>query len=173
MLQKATEDDLNNLLEAWEKICSKHGDEGTIFANDITQKVSSLLLNISKPEFFAYVIKNDSDEFVALLDIMHALPKSNVSWLKLFDMTITPNYILGSGNFEAFIDALSESIMMPIELLFGNDHGNAKEIKVYGRTENMVELFKATEKNEAIQNKLDTIDLVCLQEGKWLIFRKK
>jgi len=172
MLTKATESDLEKLRTEWTDICSNFGDEGSVLANDINAKVDSLVKEISQPNYFAYVIK-DGDKFDALLNVVHALPKSNVSWLKIFDMLITPEYILGDGNFTALIDTLAASIIEPIELIFSEEHGNAKEIKTYARTESMIKLFKSLENNKIIQEKLGKINLVCLQQGNWLIFRKK
>jgi RNAse (barnase) inhibitor barstar len=172
MLSKATKTDLEKLKIEWTAICSNYGDEGSVLANDINAKIDSLIKEISQANYFAYVIK-DGEKFDALLNVVHALPKSDVSWLKIFDMLMTPEYILGDGNLSALIDTLAASIIEPIELIFGDEHGNAREIKTYARTENMVKLFKSLENNKLIQEKLGNIGLVCLQEGNWLIFRKK
>ncbi len=173
MISKATEEDLKKLLLEWQSICSSYGDEGTVFASDIKAKIESLINEISQPNFFAYIIKDREElKVVALLNVVHALPKSDFSWLKIFDMFITPEYVLGDGNVDGFKDALVSSIIEPITLLFGEEHGNAKEVKTYGRTDNMIKLFKSFSENSHASEKLKEINMCCLQEGNWLIFRK-
>lgn len=174
MLEIAKKEDLQELSEHWKVICSKHGDEGIVFANDLRGKISSLISELSSPEFFAYVIKNKDGEYIALLDVIHALPKTAISWLKIFDMTMTPAYTLGDGNLKALGSALAEAIVIsPISLLFGEDHNNAKEVKIFGRTKSMINLYKEISNNEEIQKNILALDIVCSQEGQWLKFRKK
>ena len=174
MLNNATREELENLLESWLKICEDQGDEGSVFAQDIDDKIKRLINDIKKEEFFAYILHDeDSKECVALLDVIRALPRSDVGWLKIFDMTITPKCTLNGGNDDEIVKALQSVFMESLKLLISIECEDIREIKIIARNEITIELFKNIANNNTLKKELNNIDVVIFFTSKWLILRKK
>jgi len=172
MLHNASEEDLNTLLDTWTEAANSYGDEGVVFANDISGKISSLKKDIVEPNNFAYIFKNENDEAKAFLSIIHALPNSDVSWLKMLDLDLHPDLALGDIDLEQAGQTIFGSIFEPISLMFG-EHDAAKELKIYGRTEGMRRLFNSIVKDQNLKKALTSSDILCSKSGNWLVFRKK
>lgn len=172
MLENAKESELKNLLKQWQSICASGGDEGIVFANDLEDKIDGLIKDIKKPDFFAYILK-DEDQAIALLDIIHALPKSEVSWLKVFDMTITPKCTLGGGKEAEIIDTLTKVFMESLYLLLEEKNEEIKEIKIYARNSIASKLFKSIADHPILTKDLGGLGVRIFFFGKWLVLRKK
>lgn len=172
MLHNASKKDLDKLLTTWVEAAKSYGDEGVVFANDISGKISSLQKDIAEPNNFAYIFKDEEGEARAFLSIIHALPNSDVSWLKMLDLDLHPDLALGEINIERAGKTLFGSIFEPITLMF-DEHKAAKELKIYGRTEGMRRLFDTIVKDKTLQDALGASDILVLKGGNWLVFRKK
>jgi len=145
----ATEKELVELRDEWSVICENKGDEGAVFAQDVNNKVERLIRDIKQKEFLAYTLKNDNGEFIALLDVIHALPNTDIGWLKIFDMTITPKCTLSGGNETEIKRVLRNVFVEALKLL----------------------LDKASDVN--LKETLSKINVVILFQAKWLVLRKK
>lgn len=172
MLQKASSPDLDAILLEWSDSTLPYGDEGIVYANDIKEKIESLQKSIVEPNNFAYIFKNQDGQSRALLSIIHALPKSDVSWLKFLDLDLHPDLVLGDFDFSESTMAIYESIFDSIDLLF-KDYTVAKELKIFGRTPTMVKVFNHIARSKVLKGALDNADIICSISGKWIIFRKK
>ena len=166
MLESATEEDLNSLLNNWLKICEGQGDEGAVFAQDIE--------DIQKEEFFAYILSDEEGkECVALLDIIRALPHSDVGWLKIFDMTITPRCTLNGGDYGEIANALQSVFMESLKLLLNEKYKDIKEIKIFARNEITKKLFEDIVNDVELMKELNNTNVVMFFKAKWLTLRKK
>lgn len=174
MLKSATEEDLNNLLNNWLKICEGQGDEGAVFAQDIEDKIKGLIKDIQKEEFFAYILSDEEGkECVALLDIIRALPHSDVGWLKIFDMTITPRCTLNGGDYGEIANALQSVFMESLKLLLNEKYKDIKEIKIFARNEITKKLFEDIVNYVELMEELNNNNVVMFFKAKWLTLRKK
>jgi hypothetical protein len=176
MLKNATKEELNSLLKDWLKICESQGDEGVVFAQDIEDKIKGLIEDIQKEEFFAYILSDEESkekECVALLDVIRALPHSDVGWLKIFDMTITPKCTLNGGNYEEIAKALQSVFMESLRLLMNEKYKDIKEIKIFARNEITKKLFEDIVIDVDLIEELSGIGVVMFFKAKWLILRKK
>jgi len=171
MLEKASVSDLELLLTSWQNSAQAYGDEGIVFASDIETKIQVLKKNISEPNSFAYLFKDEQKEIRALLSIIHAGTNCKVSWLKMLDLDIHPDFALGEIPIKEAANAIFSSIFEPISLLF-DEHKEAKELKIYGRTDGMHELFSKMVKDKTLQETLAKADILCSRNGSWLVFRK-
>lgn len=172
MLKKTTAGDLDAILEDWSELTLPYGDEGAVYANDLNEKIAQLKKSISEPNNYAYVFENEEGKTKALLSIIHALPKSDTPWLKLLDLDLHPDLVLGDFNVHEAAEAVSFSIFDSIDLLF-NDYNSAKELKIYGRTDNMIKTFDRIVKSKALNNIFEKADILCTRSSRWLVFRKK
>lgn len=174
MLKSATEEDLNSLLNNWLKICEGQGDEGAVFAQDIEDKIKGLIKDIQKEEFFAYILSDEEGkECVALLDIIRALPHSDVGWLKIFDMTITPRCTLNGGDYGEIANALQSVFMESLKLLLNEKYKDIKEIKIFARNEITKKLFEDIVNYVELMKELNNNNVVMFFKAKWLTLRKK
>lgn len=174
MLKSATEEDLNSLLNNWLKICEGQGDEGAVFAQDIEDKIKGLIEDIQKEEFFAYILSDEEGkECVALLDIIRALPHSDVGWLKIFDMTITPRCTLNGGDYGEIANALQSVFMESLKLLLNEKYKDIKEIKIFARNEITKKLFEDIVNDVELMEELNNTNVVMFFKAKWLTLRKK
>ena len=176
MLKNATKEELNSLLKDWLKICESQGDEGVVFAQDIEDKIKGLIEDIQKEEFFAYILSDEESkekECVALLDVIRALQHSDVGWLKIFDMTITPKCTLNGGNYEEIAKALQSVFMESLRLLMNEKYKDIKEIKIFARNEITKKLFEDIVIDVDLIEELSGIGVVMFFKAKWLILRKK
>jgi len=174
MLESATKEDLNSLLNNWLKICEGQGDEGAVFAQDIEDKIKGLIEDIQKEEFFAYILSDEEGkECVALLDIIRALPHSGVGWLKIFDMTITPRCTLNGGDYGEIANALQSVFMESLKLLLNEKYKDIKEIKIFARNEITKKLFEDIVNDVELMEELNNNNVVMFFKAKWLTLRKK
>ena len=171
MLEKATKEDLNTLKSKWSKDALIYGDNGAIYANDIMLKIDFLTQQIEKEkDSFVYIFK-DNDKPKAILYIIHALPNSESSWLKLLDLDVAPEVVFGELSTKETAYLISDSIFESMQLLF-NEHKEAKELKIYSRTEEMANFFSLIAKDKTFQKDLKDGDISCHISNQWLIFRK-
>ena len=174
MLESATKEDLNSLLNNWLKICEGQGDEGAVLAQDIEDKIKGLIEDIQKEEFFAYILSDEEGkECVALLDIIRALPHSGVGWLKIFDMTITPRCTLNGGDYGEIANALQSVFMESLKLLLNEKYKDIKEIKIFARNEITKKLFEDIVNDVELMEELNNNNVVMFFKAKWLTLRKK
>jgi hypothetical protein len=172
MLTKANASDLQTILNDWSSAALPYGDEGTVYANDLTEKINTLQKNIVDPDNYAYIFQAEDSSSKALLSIIHALPNSNASWIKLLDLDLHPDLVLGEFNHDDVALALGQSIFDSIKLLF-QDYATAKELKIYGRTDHMIKTFDRLVKNKTLMKILEQADIICSRNNRWLYFRKK
>lgn len=171
MLKKVKDSDLDTILQSWSQSTLPYGDEGVVYANDLSEKIATLKKSILDPNNYAYIFVDEYNKSKALLSIFHALPKSDAPWLKLLDLDLHPDLVLGDFNIHEAAEALSFSIFDSINLLF-DDYKMAKELKIYGRTENMIKTFDSIAKSKALNNIFGQAGIVCTRSNKWLVFRK-
>ncbi|MDD2267447.1 hypothetical protein [Sulfuricurvum sp.] len=171
MLHKATVSDLDALLSDWSESTLPYGDEGTVYANDLYEKVGALKKSIAEPDNHAYIFKLVDGRSRALLSIIHAMPRSSAPWIKLLDLDLHPDLVLGDFNHDDVAVALGSSIFDSMALLFA-DYAMAKELKIYGRTESMIKTFDRLVKNKALMDILAETDIICSRNKHWLYFRK-
>lgn len=168
----ATDKELLELSEEWTLICENEGDEGAVFAQDVGNKVEKLIKDIDQKEFLAYILKDNNGEFIALLDVIHALPNTDIGWLKIFDMTITPKCTLGGGNEKEIKRVLRNVFVEALQLLLDKNN-DVKEIKIYARNDIAKELFGDIASDTNLKETLSQINVVILFQAKWLVLRKK
>ncbi|WP_297964105.1 hypothetical protein [uncultured Campylobacter sp.] len=168
----ATEKELVELRDEWSVICENKGDEGAVFAQDVNNKVERLIRDIKQKEFLAYTLKNDNGEFIALLDVIHALPNTDIGWLKIFDMTITPKCTLSGGN-ETEIKRVLRNVFVEALKLLLDKNSDVNEIKIYARNDITKELFSDIASDVNLKETLSKINVVILFQAKWLVLRKK
>lgn len=172
MLIKANASDLQTILNDWSSATLPYGDEGTVYANDLAEKVNTLQKSIIDPDNYAYIFQTDDGSSKALLSIIHALPNSSASWIKLLDLDLHPDLVLGEFNYDDVAIAIGLSIFDSIKLLF-QDYKTVRELKIYGRSDHMIKTFDRIVKNKSLIKALEEADIICSRNSRWLYFRKK
>lgn len=172
MLEKASEKDLIDIKNKWSEEANDYGDDGSVYANDIRLVVDNLINQIEEKDHYAYFLKKQDGEITAILHIIHALPNSDKPWLKLFDLEISPHIAFFDHDDKLVGETVTASIFEPVDLLFG-DYAEAKELKIYSRTELMGDLFTFIAKDKGLKEILSKSEISCLKQNQWLVFRKK
>lgn len=121
-----------------------------------------------------FLVKNGKPFAVSILEVSHALPKSDKPWLKLLNITLQPSLLpIGDNSSETLKEAfsvLAHSITHAIDLIF--HELPSKKLKIYGRTPEMVSLFRAIISAGFLDAALDAIQLTIKLEGNWLVLAK-
>lgn len=165
-----------NTLSQWKEETLSFGDDGVFLASDIEQRLNGLKQQTEREKhFYCYFLVRDGAEFASsLLEISHAMPKSKSAWLKLLSITIRPSLIYAAdgdaANFKEAFTVLAFSITHAMELMF-REH-KSKELKIYGRTPEMVYFFKAIVSTGQLDTVLDTLGVDARLEGRWLVLSR-
>ena len=162
-------------LEQWRAEAQALGDEGVFLSFDVEQRLNGLKqLTESEDNLHCYfLVKNGKPFAVSILEVSHALPKSDKPWLKLLNITLQPSLLpIGDNSSEILKEAfsvLAHSITHAIDLIFTKSF---KKLKIYGRTPEMVSLFRAIISAGFLDAALDAIQLTIKLEGNWLVLAK-
>jgi hypothetical protein len=163
-------------LDQWTAEAQALGDEGVFLSFDIEQHLNGLKqLTERERDLHGYFLVENGKHFAAsVLEVSHALLKSDRPWLKLLNITIRPALLpIGDNSSEILKEAfsvLAHSISHAIELIF-HEHPSTK-LKIYGRTPEMVSLFRAIISAGILDAALDAIQLTIKLEGNWLVLAK-
>jgi hypothetical protein len=163
-------------LAQWKSDALALGDEGVFISLDVEQRLNGLKQQTECEDNLHcyFLVKNGNGFASSILEVSHALPKSDKAWLKLLNITIQPSLLpIGDRATEIFKEAftvLAYSISHAIELI-SHEHPS-KELKIYGRTPEMVSLFKAIISTDVLNTVLDTFQLAIRLEGNWLVLVK-
>ncbi len=127
------------------------------------------------PNTTYFLVKNGANYGCAILKILHAMPQSDDSWLKLLKIHLEPRLNLDDKNYttvgdaEELIEVLAWSIIESIQLIFISD---VKKLKIYGRTPIMSLMFSALLAQENLKITLSDMGLSARSEGRWLVVEK-
>jgi hypothetical protein len=163
-------------LERWKAEALALGDEGVFVAFDVEERFCRLKRQTEneKDLHCYFLVKNGNNFASSILEVSHALPKSNKPWLKLLDISLQPSLLPVEGKEytalkEAFLVS-AYSISHAIGLIF--NELPSKELKVYGRTPEMKNLFTAIVSTTELDQALDLFQLSIRLEGSWLILER-
>jgi hypothetical protein len=164
-------------IASWPNEAKKLGDEGVFLSLDIETKLKCLKQQVEKEENFHcyFLVKTGSICASALLEISHALPKAEDSWVKLLNITLQPSLLPMSAGvsaeiFKEAVTVLAFSITHAISLIF--EEHKAKTLKIYCRTNEMQELVKVLVSTDKLEMATDSYQLSARLEGKWLIIER-
>jgi hypothetical protein len=163
-------------LDQWKKDAQALGDEGVFLSFDVEQRLNGLkqLTKREKNHHCYFLVKKGNPYASSLLEVSHALPTSDKPWLKLLNITLQPSLLqIGDNSPETLKEAflvLAYSITHAIGLIF-HEHPSTK-LKIYGRTQEMVYLFKAIISTGKLDKELDALQLAPKLEGNWLVLAK-
>jgi len=166
-----------NTLEKWPEEALALGDEGVFLSLDIQTKLNCLKQQVEKEKNFHcyFLVKTGNIYASSLLEISHALPKAEDSWVKLLNITLQPSLLpMSSGisaeNFREAVNVLAYSITHAISLIF--EEHRAKILKIYLRTNEMEELAKALISTGKLEMTAESYQLTARLEGRWLIIER-
>jgi hypothetical protein len=165
-------------LASWTAEAADLGEEGVFIEREIDLRLSSLRgQSEAERNIHGYfIVKNGEEIASSLLEISHAMPGTEKSWLKLLNVTLRPTLLPsynGDGNLELMKETFQVSaisIMKAVELTF--HELPSKELKIYGRTSEMQSLFKSIITAGALDDVLETIGLAARLESRWLVLAK-
>lgn len=164
-------------LESWPQEAKALGDEGVFLSLDIETKLNCLKQQVEKEKNFHcyFLVKTGNICASSLLEISHALPKAEDSWVKLLNITLRPSLLpMSSGisaeNFKEAVNVLAYSITHAINLIF--EEHKAKILKIYLRTNEMEELAKTLILTGKLEMTADSYQLAARLEGRWLIIER-
>jgi len=166
-------------LDAWKRDASESSDEGVFLESDVN---SRLHWQREQAESAAnshgyFIVENGQQIASSLLEVNHAMPNSNKPWLKLLSISLRPSLVLDvneGANEEALkkvFVVLVSSIVHATELIF-HQHPS-RELKIYGRTPEMMSLFKGIVSAGALDAVLESIGLSARVESKWLVLARR
>ena len=165
-----------NTLIQWKKDATTFGEFGIFLESEVEQRLLGLKHQITKEaDFHCYFLVKDGEDFASsLIEVSHAMPRSENPWLKLFNITLRP-YLLPSidGNVNNLTDTLrviTFSITHTLELMF-KDH-EAQKLKIFGRTTEMIIYFQIVAEGGHLDEILDILHLEAKIEGRWLVLSK-
>lgn len=166
----------NNTVVKWREEAAAIGDEGLIFTQDIELKLDSHR-RIAEQEtniHCYFLVKNGNRYASSVIEVSHACPTLDESWIKLLDVTLKPKYFpIDSMTAEEMIEAynvLASSIIHTVDMLL-KVHP-AKQLKIYGRTSEMVHLFHGIIYHKILDVALDALRLSAKLEHKWLVLTR-
>ena len=155
----------------WKSDTMAYGDEGVFIVQDIERQLDAAKNETGKDINYYFLVKKEETVASSLLETSYAMAKSSKPWLKLLHITLRPSLLANlDGLKEAFL-VLSYSITHSIDLIF-NEHPS-KELKIYGRTVEMLNLFQAIVSAGKLDSVLGKYKLDARIVGKWLILAKK
>ena len=162
-------------LEHWKAEAQAIGDEGVFLSFDVEQRLNGLKLQSEREENLHcyFLVKNGNRFASSVLEVSHALPNSDKPWLKLLNITLCPSLQPPYKAVEALKEAFSvlvHSITHVVELIF-HEHPS-KELKIYGRTPEMVSLFEGVVSSGILDTPLDALQLSIRIESKWLVLSR-
>lgn len=164
----------------WLKQADNLGDLGPYISTDVSGKIDDIVRKSEKEkDYHAYLLVEDGCDFgCAILDIVHACPNHPDAWLKLLDITMSPDLNKDSacgGELEYFgkvFDVTGHAIASVISLIF-DDFKSVKSVKIYGRTTLMRDIFKLLGASSSVINTIQSIaGLKARVESSWLVIEK-
>ena len=163
-------------LEIWPAEATALGDEGVFLSLDIETKLNFLKQQVEKEtNFHCYFLVKTGDICASsLLEVSHALPKAEGSWVKLLNITLRPSLLPLNGidaeTFKEAVIVLAYSITHAISLIF--EEHKAKTLKIYCRTNEMQELVKIIVSTDKLAMTTESYQLSARLEGKWFIIAR-
>lgn len=168
-------------LEAWKEQACELGDEGVFLAQDVERTLNWLRQQADKEKNSHGYFLVPSGEKIAssVVEFSHAMPQSKKPWLKLLNIWLAPKFLpTDNGEEEIDIEGLKEvlgvlaaSIMFAVKLTY--DELPSAELKIFGRTSHMRQLFTNVILASEIEGAFDKAGLKARIEGKWLCIAKK
>ncbi len=169
---------LEETLTEWQSQADKLGDIGILLSTDISRIFREVKHKVAQKPFHAYFLHEESNkQACAILEIIHAKPGFNGSWLKLLDITVEPSLNLDSysdipqSQYKKLSSVFGYSISSSINLL-SNDFKEVGKIKIYGRTSFMDALFSLILSQNELDETLKKFGLSAKKEGRWLVVEK-
>ncbi len=166
-------------LATWTEEAAGLGEEGVFIKQEVELKLNSLReQSKEQANIHGYFVVKDGERIASsLLETSHAMPNSAEPWLKLLNVTLRPT-LLPAYNGDLDLELMKEtfhvsavSIMRAIELIF--HELPSRELKIYGRTAEMLSLFKSIITAGTLDEVLETIGLTARLESRWLVLAKK
>lgn len=164
-------------IDQWKADALAIGDEGVFLSSDIEQRLTWLKKQseTEKDIHNYFLVKEGSLVASSLLEMAHAMPKSEDAWLKFLSLTLHPSITPREGmGIEAMTEGFTvivSSVVFAIGLIFTKHV--SKELKIYGRTSEICKLFDGIISSGVLNTELDKLGLLGRLEGKWLVLTKK
>lgn len=166
--------------EEWIKQADGLGDLGVLVSDDVIAIYDSIKNDQSEHEHVYFLSKDEQSPANAVLKIMQAKPYAGEhSYLKLLNIHVEPKLHLDNDKItseknEQLVDELykiiASSMLESINLIFLN---SLCKLKVYGRTQEMRNLFFALTKDQNLINLFKGKKLKATLEGAWLVIQNK
>lgn len=166
-------------LDAWTHDVSAYGDAGVFLAGDIESRLrwQRQQAEETKDAYWYFIVENGQNVASSLIEVVHAMPRSDKPWLKLLDIDLKPSLVAAccdDVDGEALRKAarvLGTSIAHAIGLIFSDLP--SRELKVYGRTSEMMMLFRAIVSMGSLDSVLESAGLSVRLESKWLVLARR
>lgn len=162
--------------DSWMADANALGDEGVFLSRDAVSRLHTLRAQTENHDHIHcyFLLKNGCDSASAILEVSHACATSAKPWLKLLNITLRPS-LLPKENWSAkemkqAFEVVVYCITHSIRLIF-NEHPS-QELKIYGRTQEMINLFEGIVSTGQLDTVLEAIGLSVKIEGRWLVLFK-
>ncbi len=154
--------------EAWISSSENLGIPSIDFEKSLEYALARLDYESNKDSYVYGIFPADSDEAVALVDVIYSTKVKDTGWIKMLNVTFNPVYSeidpsSNDGKFEEKIDIYAETISGTISL---TNHHQAKIVKLFGRNDSLMSLFHALNYH---LKKLDKSPMQSKIEGRWLV----
>jgi hypothetical protein len=163
-------------LDQWKKDTFALGDEGVFISLDIERRLDGLKHQTESIDNLHcyFLVKKDTLVASSILEVTHAMPKSDDPWLKLLNITFRPIFLPQDTKpteiIKETIEVLIFSIVHVIELIF-HEHPSTK-LKIFARTPEMNNFFQMIVGLDKLETALDPLQLSIRLEGRWLVLVK-
>lgn len=158
-------------VKQWKLDAKKYGDEGVFLEQDLERRLNAAKASTGKDINHYFVVKKGDTVASSLLETSHAMSRSSAAWLKLLNITLRPSLLVDPDNLREAFTVLAASITHSIDLIF-QEHPS-KELKIYGRTTEMRNLFRAIVSAGKIDSVLEKYKLNAKIAGTWLVLEKR
>ena len=174
-------DELSSISEKeWIKQADNLGDLGVLVSDDVISIYNSIEHDQAEHEHVYFLSVDEQSPAKAVLKIMQAKPFAGEhSYLKLLNIHVEPKLHLDNDRInsekdeqlvEELYKVIASSMLESINLIFLN---SLCKLKVYGRTQEMRNLFFALTKDQNLINLFDGKQLRVTLEGAWLVIQNK
>lgn len=166
-ITKLNHEILSATRELWSGQIAQNEDKIYPMHYHMVLKWAEDILNRNDNQVFVYAM-HEKDHYgaVALMEISHAAPSSDHSWLKILDIHFQPVMDLElSPDKNMLAKIFSHALIYALELTF--DAHPSNKLKFYGRNAQMTEFFSGVS-----TSLFPTLQLKIHQHGNWLVIEK-
>ncbi len=163
-------------LTQWKADALALGEEGVFIVSDVEKQLDWLKNQYeTEKDIHNYFLVKEGNLFASsILEMAHAMPKSEDAWLKLLSLTLRPALMpregMGTDAMTEGFTTIVSSVVFAVAFIF-NEH-LSKELKIFGRTPEIRRLFDAIITSGILNSELDRLGLMGKLEGNWLVLTK-